>query len=134
MLEHVPGPFAVIRDWHRVVKIGGFIVCIVPHQFLYAWSFWLRPVVIEFSLPRAAGGSKIILNEPETGECRLKPDRRLRSAILAAISLVAAVTAVGPPAAGAGDAAIADWPYYGGDAGGGRYSPLTQINKSNVAA
>jgi quinoprotein glucose dehydrogenase len=28
---------------------------------------------------------------------------------------------------------VADWPYYGGDAGGGRYSPLTQINKSNVA-
>ena len=35
MLEHVPDPFAVIRDWHRVVKTGGFIVCIVPHQFLY---------------------------------------------------------------------------------------------------
>jgi quinoprotein glucose dehydrogenase len=28
---------------------------------------------------------------------------------------------------------IADWPYYGGDAGGGRYSSLTQINKTNVA-
>jgi quinoprotein glucose dehydrogenase len=28
---------------------------------------------------------------------------------------------------------VADWPYYGGDAGGSRYSPLTQINKSNVA-
>jgi quinoprotein glucose dehydrogenase len=31
------------------------------------------------------------------------------------------------------DSGIADWPYYGGDAGGSRYSPLTQINKSNVA-
>jgi quinoprotein glucose dehydrogenase len=31
------------------------------------------------------------------------------------------------------DNGIADWPYYGGDAGGSRYSPLTQINKSNVA-
>src|ERR1700752_3434191 len=30
------------------------------------------------------------------------------------------------------DNGIADWPYYGGDAGGSRYSPLTQINKSNV--
>jgi quinoprotein glucose dehydrogenase len=27
---------------------------------------------------------------------------------------------------------MADWPYYGGDAGGSRYSPLSQINKSNV--
>jgi quinoprotein glucose dehydrogenase len=30
---------------------------------------------------------------------------------------------------GAGD----DWPYYGHDAGGMRYSPLTQINRENVA-
>ncbi len=27
---------------------------------------------------------------------------------------------------------VADWPYYGGDAGGSRYSPLTQIDKGNV--
>src|SRR5882724_11728956 len=26
-----------------------------------------------------------------------------------------------------------NWPYYGGDAGGMRYSPLTQINPRNVA-
>jgi len=25
-----------------------------------------------------------------------------------------------------------EWPYYGGDAGGMRYSPLTQINRGNV--
>ncbi len=29
--------------------------------------------------------------------------------------------------------APADWAYYGGDAGGSRYSPLTQINRTNVA-
>jgi len=28
---------------------------------------------------------------------------------------------------------IADWPHYGGDAGGTRFSPLTQIDKRNVA-
>ncbi|MBV8754299.1 MAG: pyrroloquinoline quinone-dependent dehydrogenase [Hyphomicrobiales bacterium] len=33
----------------------------------------------------------------------------------------------------AGDDAIADWPAYGGDPGGGRYSPLAQIDRSNVA-
>jgi SAM-dependent methyltransferase len=35
MLEHVPVFWTTIRDWHRVVRPGGFIVCIVPHQFLY---------------------------------------------------------------------------------------------------
>jgi len=35
MLEHAADPLAVIRDWHRVIKVGGFIVCVVPHQFLY---------------------------------------------------------------------------------------------------
>jgi quinoprotein glucose dehydrogenase len=38
--------------------------------------------------------------------------------------------------AGTGSAAaqlaVADWPYYGGAAGGGRYSPLTQIDRNNV--
>ena len=35
MLEHAADYRATIRDWHRVVKAGGFIVCVVPHQFLY---------------------------------------------------------------------------------------------------
>jgi quinoprotein glucose dehydrogenase len=49
--------------------------------------------------------------------------------LLLAVILIAASTA----AAAAVDAGIADWPFYGGDAGGARYSPLTQIDKSNVA-
>ena len=35
MLEHVTDFRATVRDWHRVVRPGGFIVCVVPHQFLY---------------------------------------------------------------------------------------------------
>ncbi len=35
MLEHVTDFRATICDWHRVVRCGGFIVCVVPHQFLY---------------------------------------------------------------------------------------------------
>lgn len=34
-LEHVVADHAVIRDWFRVIKVGGFIVCVVPHQYLY---------------------------------------------------------------------------------------------------
>jgi quinoprotein glucose dehydrogenase len=36
-------------------------------------------------------------------------------------------------AAGAGTAIDDEWPYYGHDAGGTRFSPLTQINRENVA-
>lgn len=35
MLEHVVDYVATIRDWYRVLRVGGFIVCAVPHQFLY---------------------------------------------------------------------------------------------------
>ncbi len=34
-LEHIPDYRQAIRDWYRVVKPGGFIVCIVPSQLLY---------------------------------------------------------------------------------------------------
>ena len=45
MLEHVVDYRATIRDWHRVIRCGGFIVCVVPHKFLYEKkrtlpSFW----------------------------------------------------------------------------------------------
>ena len=35
MLEHAADYRSTIRDWHRVLRTGGFIVCVVPHQFLY---------------------------------------------------------------------------------------------------
>ncbi len=34
-LEHILYDLASIRDWYRTLKIGGFIVCIVPSQALY---------------------------------------------------------------------------------------------------
>src|ERR1700732_3410967 len=39
----------------------------------------------------------------------------------------------GKIAAGAATAIDDEWPYYGHDAGGTRFSPLTQINRENVA-
>jgi SAM-dependent methyltransferase len=35
VLEHVPDAPAIVREWFRVIRVGGYIVCIVPHQFLY---------------------------------------------------------------------------------------------------
>jgi len=34
-LEHILSYGPAIRDWCRVVKVGGFVVCIVPSQLLY---------------------------------------------------------------------------------------------------
>jgi SAM-dependent methyltransferase len=34
-LEHIQFDHAAIRDWYRVLRIGGFIVCMVPSQALY---------------------------------------------------------------------------------------------------
>jgi len=34
-LEHVSEEQQAIREWFRVLKIGGFLVCFVPHQALY---------------------------------------------------------------------------------------------------
>ncbi len=34
-LEHIDDYQDALRDWHRVLKIGGFLVCIVPSQLLY---------------------------------------------------------------------------------------------------
>ena len=55
----------------------------------------------------------------------------MRAVALASLLLVAAA-GVPLSAAEPTSGEIADWPFYGGDAGGSRYSPLTQINKSNV--
>jgi quinoprotein glucose dehydrogenase len=56
----------------------------------------------------------------------------MRSATLTAVLLIACAAGVRFSSAQSADGPIADWPCYGGDAGGSRYSPLTQINKSNV--
>ena len=34
-LEHIWFPQEAIRDQFRTLKVGGYIVCIVPHKFLY---------------------------------------------------------------------------------------------------
>lgn len=34
-LEHVENWIKTIQEWHRVVKVGGHIITIVPHKYLY---------------------------------------------------------------------------------------------------
>ena len=34
-LEHIDNHHEVIREWFRVIKVGGHLVIIVPHQYLY---------------------------------------------------------------------------------------------------
>jgi quinoprotein glucose dehydrogenase len=56
----------------------------------------------------------------------------MRFATLAVIS-ISLVMYARLSVSGPADGPLADWPYYGSDPGGTRYSPLTQINKTNVA-
>jgi quinoprotein glucose dehydrogenase len=48
-------------------------------------------------------------------------------------SAILAMTALAAATGSFGNALPDDWPYYGHDAGGMRYSPLTQINRDNVS-
>lgn len=35
VLEHVEWPVSAITEWFRVVRVGGYLVLVVPHQWLY---------------------------------------------------------------------------------------------------
>lgn len=35
ILEHLHDPWEAIRNWYRIVKVGGFIIIDVPHRDLY---------------------------------------------------------------------------------------------------
>ena len=54
---------------------------------------------------------------------------------LCALAIVLGITAeAGKTITASAGAATDEWPYYGHDAGGTRYSPLTQINRENVTS
>lgn len=56
----------------------------------------------------------------------------MRALTLAAVFLISSCTTIRFPGSEQANGSIANWPYYGGDAGGSRYSPLAEINKTNV--
>ncbi len=35
LIEMIKYPHSTIREWFRVLKVGGFLVCVAPHQYLY---------------------------------------------------------------------------------------------------
>lgn len=35
VLEHISDSVAAIQEWYRVLKVGGHLILIVPHQYLY---------------------------------------------------------------------------------------------------
>jgi quinoprotein glucose dehydrogenase len=57
----------------------------------------------------------------------------MRFIAVAVLVLIASVFGTSFSNAQSANDAQVDWPSYGGDAGGSRYSPLTEINKANVA-
>ena len=56
----------------------------------------------------------------------------MRFIAIASIILVASIFGISFSKSQSTDNAHADWPSYGGDAGGSRYSPLADIDKTNV--
>jgi quinoprotein glucose dehydrogenase len=56
----------------------------------------------------------------------------MRFATVATFILATSAAAAQVSAQQSSDGAFADWPYYGSDPGGNRYSPLTQINRTNI--
>lgn len=59
--------------------------------------------------------------------------RSLRTALLGCVALSMAAYAATPPSTNAATQPATEWPNTEGAPGGGRYSPLTDINKSNVS-
>lgn len=39
-LEHLPAPAEALQEWWQLVKPGGYLVLVVPHEDLYEQGFW----------------------------------------------------------------------------------------------
>ena len=60
--------------------------------------------------------------------------RGRHGSLLAVLGLLAVACGAAPPTGISDSGPIAGWPSYGGDPGGTRYSPLTQIDRGNVGS
>jgi SAM-dependent methyltransferase len=43
VLEHVHDPIASMKEWFRVIKLGGHLITIVPHAYLYERRLTVPP-------------------------------------------------------------------------------------------
>jgi SAM-dependent methyltransferase len=54
-IEHLPDPYAAIKNWFRVVKPGGYLILYIPHRDLYEKKKTLpsvfNPTHLHFFLP-----------------------------------------------------------------------------------
>jgi SAM-dependent methyltransferase len=41
VLEHIPDYVNALKDWHRVLKINGHMVLLLPHAYLYERSYFI---------------------------------------------------------------------------------------------
>jgi SAM-dependent methyltransferase len=39
-LEHMQSPYTALKNWLRILKPGGHLVCVVPDEDLYEQGFW----------------------------------------------------------------------------------------------
>src|SRR5690349_24024188 len=80
--------------------------------------------------PKKCVPNRKMRNEPKTELSH--PENTRRSFFSDALFTLAAAAILVWPAHSGQSNTVTDWPSYGGDPGGSRFSPLTQINRQNV--
>lgn len=112
------------------MQIPGNAQGLIVLRIMVRWLARLKQLFALSIIPLAHEG------KVQTQSSILSPHRPQRSAFVSAIAclLVAGAMIVGDAAPSPGENMDDSWPYYGHDAGGMRFSPLTQINRDNVAA
>jgi len=74
------------------------------------------------------------MSEPAERHVWIVSEARIRRTVRRSLVCAAVLSCTAcAPSGGGTDRSGDEWPFYGHDAGGGRFSPLTQIDRSNVA-
>lgn len=90
-LEHIEDFYSALKEWYRVLKVGGYMILTVPHQFLYEKKFhkpsrWNHDhkrfytparllLEIEVSLPVNGYRIKRLLDNDTNYDYSIPPDR-----------------------------------------------------------
>ena len=57
-LEHLPAPAEALQEWWKLVKPGGYLVLVVPHEDLYEQGFWPSRFNTDHKATFRLGGSR----------------------------------------------------------------------------